>query len=127
MTAPASRSPTAFASRGYFRRPELTGEVFFQNPYSDDPNDLIYKTGDFGRELEDGGYQLLGRRDQQVKIGGVRIELGEIESALRDHPAVRDVVVIDREDVPQAKVLCAYVVLGQGPSTRSARSTPSPC
>jgi amino acid adenylation domain-containing protein len=101
---------TQYCSLGYYKAPDLTGEVFFANPLNDDPNDLIYKTGDFGRVLEDGTIELLGRRDHQVKIGGVRVELGEIENLLRSHELVRDVVVVDREETPGNKYLCAYVV-----------------
>ncbi len=104
---------TPYCSLGYYQQPELTSAVFFKNPHNDDPHDLIYKTGDFGRILEDGNYELLGRRDQQVKIRGVRVELGEVENALRSHPLVADVVVIDREDQPGNKYLCAYVVASQ--------------
>jgi acyl carrier protein len=58
----------------------------------------MYKTGDLGRWLADGNIEFLGRNDFQVKIRGFRIELGEIEARLREHPAVREVVVMARDD-----------------------------
>src|SRR5207253_1354759 len=68
-----------------------------------------YTSGDLARLRADGNIEFLGRADQQVKIRGYRIELGEIESALRDHEAVRDAVVVVREDDIKNKRLIAYV------------------
>ena len=81
-----------------------------QNPFSGEAGDIVYKTGDMGRLLEDGEIELLGRRDEQVKIRGVRIELAEVENSLRAAPGVREVAVIDREDREGTKYLCAYIV-----------------
>jgi amino acid adenylation domain-containing protein len=105
---------TPYRSFGYYGDAELTGRVFVQNPFSNDPNDLVHKTGDFGRLLEDGNLEHLGRHDQQVQIRGVRIELGEIENLLRAHSAVGDVAVVDRDDVEGNKFLVVYLTLTNG-------------
>jgi amino acid adenylation domain-containing protein len=104
---------TPFRTLGYYKQPELTQQVFVPNPFGSDPEDIVYKTGDLGRVLANGNFEFLGRKDQQVKIRGVRIELKEIENLLRSHPSVKDVAVIDREDAPGEKYLCAYVVFGE--------------
>ena len=108
---------TPYRSHGYYNEPELTREVFVQNPLSDDPNDLVHKTGDYGRLLKTGDLEHLGRRDQQVQIRGVRVELGEIENLLRAHEAVADVAVIDRDDTEGNKFLVAFVTLNNGTGT----------
>jgi 3-oxoacyl-[acyl-carrier-protein] synthase III len=97
-------------ARGYHRRPELTAEKFIANPFSSHDNARLFKTGDLARYRADGAIEFLGRLDHQVKIRGFRIELGEIESELSQHPAIRDVVVVAREDTPGNKRLVAYLV-----------------
>jgi amino acid adenylation domain-containing protein len=112
---------TPYRSHGYYGEPELTREVFVPNPFTDDPSDLIHRTGDFGRLLEDGSLDILGRRDQQVKVRGVRVELGEIENLLRGHEGVADVAVVDRDDAEGSKLLVAYVTLMSGTGTEALR------
>lgn len=110
-------------SRGYLNRPDLTADKYIPNPFATEPGRRLYRTGDLGRYLADGTIKYLGRADFQVKIRGYRIELGEIEIVLGQHPAVRDVAVIVREDVPGEKRLAAYVVLNQQTSSpRELRS-----
>ena len=96
--------------RGYINRPDLTAEKFIRDPFRDTPDARLYKTGDLACYLPDGNIAYLGRLDHQVKIRGLRVELGEIESALMDHAAVREAVVLAWEDVPGDKRLIAYVV-----------------
>ncbi|MEG4595033.1 amino acid adenylation domain-containing protein [Microcoleus sp. F8_C2] len=97
-------------ARGYLNRPDLTQEKFIPNPFSDEPNSRLYKTGDLARYLPDGNIEFIGRIDNQVKIRGFRIELGEIEAVLSQHPGVRETAVITKDFVAGDKQLVAYVV-----------------
>jgi len=115
-------------SRGYLNNPELTAERFVgadipmgagltqdvgancNSPLRDNGVMRLYKTGDLGRWLDDGNIEFLGRIDQQVKIRGFRIELGEIEAQLLKHPAIREALVVCRDQGAAEKFLCAYFV-----------------
>ncbi|WP_236446321.1 non-ribosomal peptide synthetase, partial [Pseudomonas syringae] len=95
-------------ARGYLNQPDLSAERFIADPFSEDRQARLYKTGDVGRWLANGALEYLGRNDFQVKIRGLRIEIGEIEAALAKHPAVHEAVVTAREDIPGDKRLVAY-------------------
>lgn len=102
---------------GYLQRSELTAERFVPNPFGE-PGQRMYRTGDLAKVLSDGSIEFLGRIDQQVKLRGFRVELGEIESALIEHPAVQQAVVVLRESSSGEKYLAAYLV-GQSERTAS--------
>ncbi len=106
-------------ARGYWNRPDLTTERFVPNPFNPEFGARIYKTGDLVRYGSDGVVEYLGRLDHQVKLRGFRIELGEIETALANHPAIREVIVMAREDQPGEKRLVAYLTTNQRPAPTS--------
>jgi len=101
-------------ARGYFRLDDTTREKFIPHPF--EAGQRLYRTGDLAVRRANGEIHFLGRIDNQVKIRGFRIELGEIETRLDEHPAVRQAVVIAREDTPGDKRLVAYLVLEQSAS-----------
>jgi thioesterase domain-containing protein len=97
-------------ARGYLNRTELTAQKFIPNPFRNEPDARLYKTGDLTRFLPDGNIEFLGRIDNQVKLRGFRIELGEIEAVLCECTEVRLAAVTLREDIPGDKRLVAYLV-----------------
>ncbi|MBC8030241.1 MAG: amino acid adenylation domain-containing protein [Pyrinomonadaceae bacterium] len=100
----------AGVGRGYLNRPELTAQKFLGHPFSDNPGARLYRTGDWARMRRDGQIEFAGRQDSQVKVRGFRIELGEVEATLARHPAVKENVVVAREDGSGTMRLVAYVV-----------------
>ncbi len=101
---------TPFNLMGYYRQPELTRSAF-----SDNANGALrgYHSGDYGRWMDDGSLEFLGRRDQQVKIRGFRVELGEIESVLNAHAQVKDAAVFALERAG-ATAAAAFVAVHAG-------------
>lgn len=79
-------------AEGYLGRPDLTAQNFIDVEIAG-RRERVYRTGDLGRFLASGALQVLGRRDQQVKLRGIRIELEEIERVLRGLDGVSDCAV----------------------------------
>lgn len=77
-------------SLGYFNNPELTKEIFVQNPLHNRYREIVYKTGDYCTIRGDGQFVFLGRKDRMVKSHGYRIELDEIENVARTIPGVKE-------------------------------------
>ncbi|MFL6332078.1 MAG: amino acid adenylation domain-containing protein [Pyrinomonadaceae bacterium] len=97
-------------ARGYLNRPALTAERFVPDPFSPEAGARLYRTGDVARWLPGGELEFVGRRDRQVKVRGYRIELGEVEGIINEHSAVRESVVVLREDRPGETRLVGYVL-----------------
>jgi amino acid adenylation domain-containing protein len=89
------RSPHLAA--GYIGDETLTYESFLKNPFTSDPNDRLYRTGELGRYLPDGNVEWAGRNDRRVNIRGFRVELAEVESVLSQHLGVKDAAVVAKE------------------------------
>lgn len=101
---------TPYRSLGYCNRPELTAEAFIKNPFGNNPDDRIYRTGDLGRMREDGNFEFFGRRDDQVKVRGARVEPAEAAAVLLRHSDILDAAVVGHEITAGDVQLCAYVV-----------------
>lgn len=82
---------------GYFNAPAATNAAFVSFPW-DAENARWYRSGDLGFRNADGNFECIGRRDNQIKLGGRRIEIGEIEAVLQRYSATRDIVVVPVRD-----------------------------
>ncbi|MGW7241231.1 amino acid adenylation domain-containing protein [Streptomyces sp. NPDC054804] len=109
----------AGVARGYVGAPELTQGSFIVNPIN---GRRAYRTGDHARQLPNGALEFIGRRDNQVKIGGFRVETGDVEAALAAHPGVRRAVVFT-EDFPSGRRLWGAAERFAGSSETETDST----
>ena len=103
----------------------VTGELYFDginsqsgsvaaitNPFSADPVVLkAVKTGMLGRYLPDGAIELLGSREQQVRIRGYLVNLKQVGEIIAQAPGVAEALVMADEDrsLPGRLAMCAYV------------------
>lgn len=99
----------AGVARGYLGSPRQTAERFLPDPFSR-AGGRLYRTGDLARRHSEGALEILGRADQQVKVGGVRIELGEIEAQLVRQDAVSAAAVVGHANPLGPTELIAYLV-----------------
>lgn len=98
---------TPYRSLGFIN-PELNKNKFIQNPFSDKEGDIVFRTGDRGRLLQNGEIEISGRIDRQIKIRGHRIEMSEIENVLDSLEGVLRSAVAFKES---EELLYAFVQL----------------
>ncbi|WDV47159.1 amino acid adenylation domain-containing protein [Clostridiaceae bacterium M8S5] len=101
---------TPYRSFGYFKDEEKTKERFIVNPFNNNDEDLIYKTGDLGRLDANGDILFEGRVDRQIKIRGFRVELRGIENTLMNHEHIQNAVVVYKSVHSIEKYICVYIV-----------------
>ena len=101
-------------ARGYLNHPALTAEKFIPDAISGEKGRRLYRSGDLGKFLPEGGIEYVGRADAQVKVRGYRVELGEIEAVIVELKEVLEAVVVVRDVGAGDKIFLAYVVLSEG-------------
>jgi amino acid adenylation domain-containing protein len=106
-------------ARGYYERPDLTHDAFITNPFSQEPNARLYKTGDLVRYQPDGTLEFVSRINELATIQGLRVENGRIEAALSTHPSVKESCVLIQRDATDTETLVAYVVIHPGQAETS--------
>ncbi|MGM7636986.1 amino acid adenylation domain-containing protein [Bacillus sp. Hm123] len=94
-------------AQGYYRNPEITNERFI----STFKQQRLYRTGDYGRYMDNGEIEFIGRLDNQVKLRGNLVNLGEIEALLNKHEQVylSCAVVLDDKHLYTAVQLADHV------------------
>ncbi|WP_312203355.1 non-ribosomal peptide synthetase, partial [Anaerospora hongkongensis] len=91
---------------GYLNEPELTAKAFWQHAAL---QHRLYDTGDYGRYMQNGMIEFLGRQDNQFKINGYRIEAGEIRTAFGKCGFTGELVILPVGDRMESKKLIAYM------------------
>lgn len=103
-------------TKGYINQPELNEEKFFIHQ-----SKRYYKTGDLGRYHPDGLIEFIGRKDNQVMVGGYRIEIQEITRTLElmeevqqaqsilDEGVIKAFIVLKNEGVLSSKMINEFL------------------
>ena len=91
--------------RGYWRRPEATGETLRKG---------WYRTGDLATMDEDGYLYIVDRKKDMIVSGGENVYSVEVENALYGHEAVLECAVIGVPDEKWGEAVKALVVLRPG-------------
>ncbi|MEU7907099.1 amino acid adenylation domain-containing protein [Actinoplanes sp. NPDC049118] len=95
---------------GYLDRPELAAEAFVPNPLPEEPEPVLYRSGDLARYRADGTIEVVGRADSVVRIRGHRVALRDVEAVVATDTGVRETAVLAHTDDDGAVRLVAYVV-----------------
>ncbi|GAA0958631.1 AMP-binding protein [Actinocorallia libanotica] len=69
-----------------------------------------FTTNDLGAVDADGRLRVRGRADDVINTGGEKVVAGEVAAVISRHPAVRDVVVVGRDDPEWGQRVTAVVV-----------------
>lgn len=91
---------------GYWNRPEETARAFTAGGW--------FRTGDIGRQDDEGFVTLVDRRKDMFISGGENVYPVEIEMALLDHPAIAEAAVIGVADQRWGEVGRAFIVVKPG-------------
>ncbi|MBS9719762.1 AMP-binding protein [Tianweitania sp. BSSL-BM11] len=76
--------------------------------------DGFYRTGDTAERAASGHISFVGRNDDVITSSGYRIGPFDVESALVEHPAVVEAVVIGKPDPERTEIVKAFIVLKPG-------------
>ncbi len=95
-------------SKEYVNNNEETKKRFVKNKKT---KELMFRTGDLGRYLNDGNIYFLGRLDKQVKIRGFRVELSEIEHVFLQFKSIKEAIALVHEiSATDKRIIVFYTV-----------------
>jgi len=93
---------------GYFQNPEATAAALTADGW--------LRSGDLGRQDEDGYYYIVGRLKDMYISGGENVYSAEVEGLLGEHPDILEAVVVGVKDEKWGEVGCAYILASPGHS-----------
>lgn len=95
---------STYIAKEYLHNPEETAKAFSQ-----EKDNILYRTGDNGF-LDGGGYlHYCGRKDHEIKMHGKKVDINTIETAIKKCKGVRDAAVIIDCSVQNFPVITAYI------------------
>lgn len=98
-------------ARGYLHDEDRTRAAFVPDPTR--PGARLYRTGDLVRRRADGSLVMLGRVDDELKLGGKRLSLSALAAVLKSHPLVRE-AALEVRTVAGGRQLLAHVAVERG-------------
>lgn len=106
---------------GYLENGVLVQHDFVNIMTPEGVSERTFRSGDIGYYRPDGVIMFANRINGYVKIRGVRVSLPEIEEALRQHPAIDDIVVLDYavDDTEDKSLGAVYLSCEQTPLNAS--------
>ena len=96
---------------GYYNRADATAEAFSADGW--------LRSGDLGRQDEDGYYYIVGRLKDMYISGGENVYAAEVEAQLAEHPGILEAAVIGVADEKWGEVGCAYLLQQPGQPSAS--------
>lgn len=88
--------------RGYWQRPEDTGESFTEDGY--------LRTGDIALIQEDGYIRIVDRKKDMIIVSGFNVFPNEIEDVVSSHPKVIECAAVGVPDVKSGEAVKVYLV-----------------
>ena len=101
---------SSFRSNGYLGDESQTMSKFVKSPFTNQVDDLLYLSGDYGYYRNDRAVIIKGRLDDQVKIRGFRVELVEITLAIEAIQGIEACTVLAQSQSNGENSLTAYLV-----------------
>jgi fatty-acyl-CoA synthase len=89
---------------GYYKDPDKTASTFRVID-----GERYSVPGDFATVDADGTLRVLGRGSVCINTGGEKVYPEEVEEVLKEHPGVRDAVVVGVPDDRFGEVICAWI------------------
>lgn len=87
--------------KGYWKRPEETAEAFFGE---------WFRTGDIGKQDEDGYFYILDRRKDMLIVNGMNVYPRMVEEVLHHHPAIHEAAVVGQPHPLHGEIPVAWIV-----------------
>jgi amino acid adenylation domain-containing protein len=100
----------------YINDPDSTKTFFINDPYSEIPEQRMFRSGDFVQLVSPDKFIFLGRKDNLVKIKGFRVSLQTVKELLLQIDGVSDAAVTIRK-VADLDQLVAFVKREQDSTT----------